>query len=123
MKTIEEKRAQRAIYNKKNIRKRYLYNKKRRKDKPWINSFDSARQRCNDPNHVAYHSYGGFGIKFLLAMEEIKYLWVRDNAEGMNFPSLDRIDNDGHYEYSNLRFIERSENSSRPKRKKNAGSI
>ena len=69
--------------------------------------------RCTYPKHIAYKYYGGRGIKNLLTFEELKTLWERDGAIQMKKPSIDRMDNAGHYVFENCRFIEQSENSRR----------
>lgn len=78
---------------------------------PWYKSFDSAKQRCKNPNDKKYHRYGARGIKFLLTISEIKEIWFRDKAVEMKCPSIDRINNDGNYEYNNCQFIERADNA------------
>jgi len=45
-------------------------------------------------------------------MDEIKELWFRDKAYEMKKPTIDRINSNEHYEYSNCRFIEKALNSS-----------
>jgi len=87
------------------------YHRKRRKASPWICSYDSALQRCSDKHHGAYVNYGKRGVLLLMAPDDFKTLWFRDKAYDMDRPSIDRIDNDGHYELSNCHFIELSENS------------
>ncbi|MFO7969954.1 MAG: hypothetical protein R6U15_07605, partial [Candidatus Izemoplasmatales bacterium] len=79
--------------------------------KPWISSYVGAMDTCNNPNNSHYKSYGGRGIKFKLSQDEIRELWFRDKAYLLECPSIDRIDNDGNYEYSNCQFIERDENT------------
>ena len=74
--------------------------------RPWINSYKCAKQRCENPNNPRYKDYGGRRIQFLLSKEEIEELWFRNKAWLLKQPSLDREDNDGHYELSNCRFIE-----------------
>ena len=69
--------------------------------------------RCTYPKHIAYKYYGGRGIQNLLTFEELKTLWERDSAAQMTKPSIDRMDNAGHYIFENCRFIEQSENSRR----------
>ena len=81
----------------------------------WYISFDGAKQRCTNPNHNKYKYYGGRGIKFLMTMKDFKYLWFRDKAYNMKKPSIDRKNNNGHYELNNCRFIEHSENLKRSK--------
>ena len=85
---------------------------------PWRKHFYAARRRCENKKDSHYYCYGDRGIKFLLTKEELKKLWFRDKAYEMKKPSIDRIDNDGHYEYSNCRFIEMSENRPIPNPKK-----
>lgn len=79
--------------------------------KPWISSFRLAGQRCNNPKHPAYSHYGGRGIKRIMTEDEFKFIYHRDNAHLMQRPTVDRIDNDGHYELSNCRYLESSENA------------
>lgn len=88
-------------------------NRKYRLNNPWANCLFAARNRCNNPKNSHYKYYGARGIKCFLNLEEIKNLWIRDNAKNMVCPTIDRIDNDGDYILDNCRFIERSENSRR----------
>ena len=82
-----------------------------RKLMPWYNSFHHAKTRCENKKCSPYPRYGGRGIKFMLTIKEIKKLWIRDKAYLQNSPTIDRKNNDGNYEYSNCRFIERIENA------------
>ena len=81
--------------------------------RPWEPSFYQAQNRCNNPKNAGYRWYGGKGVKFRISMDEFKSLWIRDMACKMKKPSIDRIDSNGNYEFSNCRFIEQSENSRR----------
>jgi len=80
--------------------------KKYYRENPWMNAYRGAKARCNNQNNNRYNSYGKRGIKFLLTKEELKKLWFRDKAFNMIKPSIDRINNDGNYEFNNCRFIE-----------------
>ena len=80
---------------------------------PWMRSFVSARTRCTCKSATSYKRYGGAGIKFLMTAQDFKTLWERDKAHLMTRPTIDRIDTKGHYEISNCRFLELSENVSR----------
>ena len=77
-----------------------------RKKYPWKFILKSIKTRCNKPNSENYKWYGGRGIKCLITEEELKFLWFRDKAYLMNKPSIDRKENDGHYELGNCEFIE-----------------
>lgn len=80
---------------------------------PWYDSWQGARQRCTNPKVPRWPRYGGRGILFKLSKEDMAFIWDRDGGSLQSQPSIDRIDNDGHYELSNCRIIERSENSKR----------
>lgn len=80
-----------------------------------------ARQRCENPRNSAYHNYGGRGVQFCFASAEEAARWVLDN---LGFPpegySIDRIDNDRHYEPGNLRWASRTEQARNRRAYKNA---
>jgi hypothetical protein len=72
----------------------------------------NAIARCTDPQHKLWHYYGGRGIR-------VYQPWLQDPSAFLRYlttlpcwcnPTLviDRIDNDGHYEPGNLRFVTRS---------------
>jgi len=103
-------RKSRYKYIKNNKEKVFISKKKYMETNPWRKHYSSAQQRCTNHKHIAFSRYGGRGIKFLLTMEEIKRLWFRDKASGMKCATIDRINNDGNYEFNNCQFIERSEN-------------
>lgn len=85
---------------------KYLNRKEYFKTHPWYRSHEAAKSRCNCKNRIGYHRYGGRGIKYKLTLEQVEYLWHRDNADKLDWASLDRINNDGDYEINNCRFIE-----------------
>jgi hypothetical protein len=81
--------------------------------KPWYRHWDAAHTRCTNPKAINYGTYGAKGVEFTLTPEEVKDLWILDDAIHMERPSLDRIDSSKGYSFENCRFIELSENSSR----------
>ena len=83
------------------------------KYRPWLTKLNSARQRCNNPGQDSWKIYGKRGIRCLLTAKEIKMIWLRDRADKLARPSLDRIDPDGDYTAENCRFIELSDNIKR----------
>lgn len=66
----------------------------------------SAWKRCNDESNSEYHNYGGRGIKCEFESVEAMAAWLIGNMpipkEGKWY--LDRIDNDGNYSPSNLKW-------------------
>jgi hypothetical protein len=83
-----------------------------------------AIYRCTDETHPHYRHYGGRGIRVHPEWVDdpnkfARYLLTLDGATDHDLV-MDRIDNDGHYEPSNLRFVDRSESlcNRRPRPKK-----
>lgn len=69
-------------------------------------------QRCESPRHVSYRWYGGKGIRNFLTLD-IKTLWLRDGADNMVKPSIDRASSDDDYEFSKCCFRELKNNQER----------
>jgi len=74
---------------------------------PECRAYHAARNRCTNPKNGKYANYGGRGIKFLFTSFEqfIAELGTRPSCAH----SLDRINNNGHYEPGNVRWATRSE--------------
>ena len=84
--------------------------------------FGAIKQRCNDPKVPTYEYYGGRGIKCLFKSSEeyIEYVLnhLQIDPRGLQ---IDRIDNNGHYEPGNIRFVTRKVNCNnrRPRKERN----
>ena len=100
-----------AAWRKANPEKMAIYRERWIKKNPWVGNYNHAKQRCCNPGSLGFDRYGGRGIKFLMTLKDFGHLWFRDKAFDMKCPSIDRIDNDGHYELSNCQYTERDENS------------
>ena len=78
---------------------------------PWYDAWQAARQRCLNPKNPRYPRYGGRGIQFSLSKADMLFMWTRDKAAELHQPSLDRINNDGHYTLENCHFIPNADNA------------
>lgn len=74
---------------------------------PILESYKGAKRRCTSPTHKNYDEYGGRGIEFRFS----SFGEFLDTLESSWFPgaTLERINNDGHYEVGNVRWATRSE--------------
>lgn len=68
-------------------------------------SYMAAKERCSNPHNRAFAHYGGRGIKFLFESfrEFIAELGLKPHKD----LTVDRIDNDGHYQAGNVRWATR----------------
>jgi hypothetical protein len=68
--------------------------------------FAAARQRCTNPNDIAYHRYGGRGIKFNFESVIAASLYmINEFGTPPRAMEIDRRDNNGHYEPGNVRWV------------------
>lgn len=87
-----------------------------RSQTPEYRAYIDAKSRCNNPNSQRWYTHGGRGIKFLFSNFDEFFAAVGQRPDGM---TLDRIDNDGHYEAGNVRWATPSQQvSNRRKYKK-----
>lgn len=70
----------------------------------------AAHQRCTNPNERNYPRYGGRGIEFRFKSPRAMAEWVASNLGLHKDMELDRINNDGHYEPGNLRWVTPTQN-------------
>lgn len=78
--------------------------KEKRKRHPLYNTWNKMRERCHNPNHEYYASYGGRGI---VVCDRWRYSFanfLEDMGEKPRGKTLDRILVDGNYEPDNCRW-------------------
>jgi hypothetical protein len=76
---------------------------------PEYRSYVGARRRCTNRNDSQYSNYGGRGIEVRFASFAEFYVELGAKPEPKHLYSVDRIDNDGHYEKGNVRWATRSQ--------------
>lgn len=74
---------------------------------PEYQAYVSAKRRCGSPKSASYKHYGARGIEFRFASFEefLAELGMKPTPKH----SLDRKDNEGHYERGNVRWATQSE--------------
>ncbi|SSG19164.1 Uncharacterised protein [Klebsiella pneumoniae] len=71
---------------------------------PTYSKYQAMKQRCNNPNHVAYKNYGGRGISVCERWNDFsKFLEDMGDCPDSGY-SIDRIDSDGNYEPGNCKW-------------------
>lgn len=81
--------------------------------------FNGMRQRCSNPNNDAYKWYGARGIQVKFKSDREFICYVMDDLGYNTLEKLreihnlvtDRIDNGGHYEPGNIRFVTVAKNN------------
>lgn len=74
---------------------------------PEYRIYNHIKDRCNNPNDKAYRHYGGRGIEIKFKTFDEFYESVGQRPSLKH--SIDRLDNDGHYEDGNLRWATKRE--------------
>jgi hypothetical protein len=69
-------------------------------------AWHGIKQRCDNPNCRQWKDYGGRGISVRFRSFEEFFNEVGERPNGL---TIDRIDNDGHYERGNVRWATRTE--------------
>lgn len=75
--------------------------------------FDAIWQKCSDPTHPNWMTYGVRGIKCNFASRAEFTLWMEEHLPHPDYKGveIDRVNNNGHYEPGNLRLVTRRENA------------
>lgn len=75
---------------------------------PLYQQWAAMLRRCENPNSTKYADYGGRGIKVCERWHSFPN-FLADMGQPANGLELDRINNNGHYESANCRWVTRRE--------------
>jgi len=75
---------------------------------PEYRAYAGAKYRCLSPTHPAYKWYGSRGIEFRFTSFEEFLAEIGQRPQGL---SLERIDNNGHYEKGNVKWATKTDQS------------
>lgn len=78
---------------------------------PEYNSFNNAKNRCNNPNDKYYSDYGNRGIEFRFNSFEEFLAEIGEKPKPKELYSVERINNEGHYESGNIKWALANEQS------------
>jgi hypothetical protein len=87
---------------------------------PLYRTWNTMRQRCENPRAKDYPRYGARGIAVCVEWRDVTAFitWIEANIGPRPAGrTLDRIDNDGHYEPGNVRWATAKEQSANRSRK------
>ena len=70
-------------------------------------AYKGAKGRCTNPKNQSYEDYGARGIQF--RFNSFQEFLEEVGKRPSSYHSLDRINNDGHYEKGNLRWANKKE--------------
>jgi hypothetical protein len=85
---------------------------------PEYQAWADAKSRCTNPNHKRYSDWGGRGIEFRFESFADFYMELGPRPEGY---TLDRINNEGHYETGNVRWATRTQQQHNRRRNETTG--
>lgn len=112
-KAVEDTKAKRNAYS------RSWIDSKPKVYRTWL----GMKNRCNNPNAVAYRYYGAKGVKVCERWQKFDNFYADMGDRPSPNHSLDRIDPTGDYEPGNVRWATRSQQSRnyRPNLKSKSG--
>lgn len=83
-----------------------------RKEMPEYRAWKRMKARCCNPNTDKFAHYGGRGIRVCDEwLKSFEAFYAHIGAKPTPDHSIDRIDNDGHYEPGNVRWATREDNA------------